>query len=594
MSWRTDRTAALLALLAGLTVAAAPLSAFQARPDPRLENRMLRQASSQEARGELDRAEATLRELLALQPGSSAAVFALERVFRRGDRLRELLPVLDDFLQREPSTERVWGLKLGLLVEVDSTSALEGAVAAWIDAQPGSPDPYLEGAAAVREVFGAERAAALLEEGSAALGESPQLLVELGDMYVAGGRIDDAAAAWAQALGRDRARSGAVFRRVEDLGEESGAAAALIVAALGSEPTNVTRLEAGAELALRENLEDEAMELAGAALTRLEEREARGFLNGFARKAEDNGRDASALWAYARLREITEDPAEARSTDERLADAALAAGDTATALEARRRITESYSEGSQARRTAWTEELRIQVASPGIEGAAEALAAFREEFPEAPDLDALSAALASRLLGLGMREEAMAVLSGIEGPGAALERAFLLLEGGAFPEGIAALQASLPELEPSHATEILELTLALSDLTPPGGMLAAEVAIARHRGHAEQGVLQVQERIDAVPAQDRPAILAQGARAADQAGLAAEAVEFRRRIVAEYPEAREFAEAALRLARAVAAEPGGRDEAVRILEALIVSRPDSPVVPGARRELRRIQEGGSR
>ena len=594
MSRRTDRTVALIALLAGLTVTAAPLSAFQARPDPRLENRMLRQASSQEARGELDRAEATLRELLALQPGSSAAVFALERVFRRGDRLRELLPVLDDFLQREPSTERVWGLKLGLLVEVDSTSALGEAVAAWIDAQPGSPDPYLEGAAAVREVFGAERAAALLEEGSAALGESPQLLVELGDMYVAGGRIDDAAAAWARALGRDRARSGAVFRRVEDLGEESGAAAALIVAALGSEPTNVTRLEAGAELALREDLEDEAMELAGAALTRLEEREARGFLNGFARKAEDNGRDASALWAYARLREITEDPAEARSTDERLADAALAAGDTATALEARRRITESYSEGSQARRTAWTEELRIQVASPGIERAAEALAAFREEFPEAPDLDALSAALASRLLGLGMREEAMAVLSGIEGPGAALERAFLLLEGGAFPEGIAALQASLPELEPSHATEILELTLALSDLSPPGGMLAAEVAIARHRGHAEQGVLRVQERIDAVPAQDRPAILAQGARAADQAGLAAEAVEFRRRIVAEYTDGREFAEAALRLARAVAAEPGGRDEAVRILEALIVSRPDSPVVPGARRELRRIQEGGSR
>ncbi len=594
MSRRTDRMAALIALLAGLTVAAAPLSAFQARPDPRLENRMLRQASSQEARGELDRAEATLRELLALQPGSSAAVFALERVFRRGDRLGELLPVLDDFLQREPSTERVWGLKLGLLVEVDFASALEEAVAAWIDAQPGSPDPYLEGAAAVREVFGAERAAALLEEGSVALGESPQLLVELGDMYVAGGRIDDAAAAWAQALGRDRARSGAVFRRVEDLGEESGAAAALMVAALGSEPTNVTRLEAGAELALREDLEDEAMELAGAALTRLEEREARGFLNGFARKAEDNGRDASALWAYARLREITEDPAEARSTDERLADAALAAGDTATALEARRRITESHSEGSQARRVAWTEELRIQVASPGIEGAAEALAAFREEFPEAPDLDALSAALASRLLGRGMREEAMEVLSGIEGPGAALERAFLLLEGGAFPEGIAALQASLPELEPSHATEILELTLALSDLSPPGGMLAAEVAIARHRGHAEQGVLQVQERIDAVPAQDRPAILAQGARAADQAGLAAEAVEFRRRIVAEYTDAREFAEAALRLARAVAAEPGGRDEAVRILEALIVSRPDSPVVPGARRELRRIQEGGSR
>ena len=584
----------LTAVALPLSAVAAPLSALQARPDARLESRMLRQASSLEARGELDQAEATLRELLALQPGSSAAVFALERVYRKAGRLPELLPVLDGLLGQDASLESVWGLKVGVLVEVDSLAALEGAVRDWIEAGPGSPDPYLEGAEAFLGAFGADRATALLEEGIAALGESPQLLVELGDMYVAAGRLDDAAESWARALGRDRARSGAVFRRVEDLGDESGAAAARIVAALGSEPTNVTRLEAGAELALREDLEDDAMSLAAAALTRLEVREARGFLNGFARKAEDNGRDRSALWAYARLREMTADPAEARSTDERLADAALAAGDTVVALEARRRITESYRTGSEARGTAWTEELRIQVASPELEGAAEALAAFREEFPESPDLDALSAALASRLLGRGMREAAMEVLSGIEGPGAALERAFLLLEGGAFAEGIAALQASLPELEPSHATEILELTLALSELSPPGGMLASEVAIARHRGQAEDGVRAVQVRIDAVPAQDRAAILAQGARAADEAGLAAEAVQFRRRIVAEYPDAREFAEAALRLARAVAAEPGGRAEAVRILEALIVSRPDSPVVPGARRELRRIQEGGSR
>lgn len=577
-----------------LAVAAAPLSALQARPDARLESRMLRQASSHEARGDLDQAEATLRELLVLQPGSSAAVFALERVYRKADRLPELLPVLDGLLGHDASLGSVWGLRIDVLAEIDSLTALEGAVQEWIEAGPGSPDPYLEGAEAFHDAFGAGRAVELLEEGTAAVGESPQLLVALGDMYVAAGRLADAAESWARALGRDRARSGAVFRRVEDLGDGAGAAAARIVAALGSEPTNVTRLEAGAELALRQDLEDDAVSLAAAALTRLEDREARGFLNGFARKAEDNGRDRSALWAYGRLREMTADPAEARSTDERLAEAALAAGDTAVALEARRRITGSYRTGTQPRRAAWTEELRIQVAAPELEGAAEALAAFREEFPESPDLDALSAALASRLLGRGMREEAMEVLSGIEGPGAALERAFLLLEGGAIPEGIAALQASLPELEPSDATEILELTLALSELTPPGGVLAAEVAIARHRGHAEDGARAVQERIDAVPAQDRAAILAQGARAADEAGLADEAAQFRRRIVAEYPDAREFAEAALRLARAVAAEPGGRDEAVRILEALIVSRPDSPVVPGARRELRRIQEGGSR
>ena len=576
-----------------LCAVAGPLDAFQSRPDQRIENRMLREASGQEARGRLEEAEATLRELLRLQPGSSSAVFALERVLRAGDRLPDLLSIIDTFLGLEPSASRVRALKVKVLVETGDDRRLEQTVRAWIDAEPASSDPYLEGARAFQAVFGSDRAAELIEVGLEAHGELPQLLIELGDLHVAAGGIRDGAAAWARALGRDRARRGAIFRRIEELGEETDVAAALIVAALGAEPTTVSRLEAGAELALRADLGDEAVELMEAALRRLDDRESRGFLNGFARKAEDLGRDGSALRAYAKLREITDDPGEARATDERLAEAALAVGDTAAALEAMRRITESHARGSTGRRTAWTEELHVHVASQDTEGAVAALAAYREEFPESQDLDALSATLASRLLGRGMRAEAMEVLSGIEGPGAALERAFLLLEGGAFPEGIASLQASLPELEPTDATEMLELTLALSELTPPGGRLVAEVAIAKHRGHPERGVLAVQERIDAIPAPDRPPILALGARAADQAGLGDIAATFRRRIVAEHEEAREFPEAALRLARAVAGEPGGRAEAVRILEALIVSRPDSPVVPGARRELRRIQEGGS-
>ncbi len=576
-----------------LSAIAEPLDALQSRPDARLENRMLRQALGQEARGDLEAAEATLRELLRLQPGSSSAVFALDRVLRAGDRLPELFPVLDAFLGRNPSAGRVWALKVEVLVETGAVPELEEAVRVWIEAEPASSDPYLEGARAFHDAFGPDRAAELLEAGLEAHGELPQLLIELGDLHVAVGSIELGAAAWARALGRDRARRGAIFRRIEELGDGTGEAAVLIVAALGAEPTTVSRLEAGAELALRTDLGDESVALMQAALLRLGERESRGFLNGFARKAEDLGREESALWAYAKLREITDDPGEARATDERLAEAALAVGDTTAALEAMRRITESHAGRSMGRRTAWTEELRIRVASQDTEGAVSALAAYREEFPESPDLDALSAALASRLLGRGMRMEAMEVLSGIEGPGAALERAFLLLEGGAFPEGIASLQASLPELEPTDATEMLELTLALSELTPPGGQLAAEVAIASHRGHPKQGVLAVQDRIDSVPAPDRPPILALGARAADQAGLGDIAAIFRRRIVAEHQEAREFPEAALRLARAVAAEPGGRDEAVRILEALIVGRPDSPVAPGARRELRRIQEGGS-
>ena len=554
---------------------------------------MLRQASTQESRGELKEAEATLRELLELQSGAAAAVFALERVLRTDGRLPEALHVFDRYVAEYPQTSQVWRHKLGVLIEVDSLAAVETTVENWIRAAPGSPDPYREGARALEGVVGARRAAELIEEGVAALGDLPVLLVELGEMELAAGRPEEAAEAWARALGRDRARSGEVLRRIAELGDEREVVAGRIIGVLGTEPTTVPRLEAGAELALREGLESEARRLAQTARSHAGEGEFRAFLDGFARQAEEEGLHESALWAYMELRELTYDREEARRTDDRIAAQALAAGDTAAALAAMHRITESYAGGTAERRAAWTRELGILVESPDTEAAMEQLAAFKEEHPGAEDLDCLSAALASRLLGEGKRDEAMMVLSGIEGPGAALERAFLLLENGAVADAVAALQAALPELEPSHATEILELTLALSELTAPGAGLAARAAIASHRGDLEHSVALVRDGVDGLPAPDRPAVLALGARAADRVGLAEEATAFRRRIVAEHPDSREFPEAALRLARAIAANPGGRDEAVRILEALIVGRPDSPVVPGARRELRRIQTGNS-
>ena len=500
---------------------AAPALDAQRRPDRREENRMLRVASTHEARGEFAEAEATLRDLLKLQPRSSSAILALERVLRADDRIADLLPVLDTRLADQPAANHVWALKLKVLVETGREDELEKTVRRWIRAVPDAPDPYRDGARALREALGPGQAAEVIEEGLAALGDSPRMLVELGDALIASERLDEGAAAWARALRLDRDRDADIQARLEELGEEATPVSASIVAAMMAEPVTLPGLEVAAGLA-------------------------------------------------------------------------LSAGDTTAALEARGSITALYPPGTSDRGAAWAEELRIRVAAGDPAEAAAALTAFREEYPESSDLDELAATLAPRLLARGMREAALAVLDGIEGPGAALERAFLLLEGGAYPDGIAALQAALPELAPSFATEMIELSLALSEVTTVGARLAAEAAIARHRGRPDEAVRTVREGIDRVPPPDRPAILALGARAADQAGLAAEAAGFRRRIVAEHPDAREFPEAALRLARAVAVEPGGRDEAVSILEALIVGHPDSPVVPGARRELDRIRAGGAR
>ncbi|MDE2874150.1 MAG: hypothetical protein OXQ93_01845 [Gemmatimonadota bacterium] len=515
------RPAALLWFFSFLALTAASSLDAQRRPDRREENRMLREASTHVARGELAEAEATLRELLKRQPLSSSALLALERVLRADERIADLLPVLDTRLADQPAANHVWALKLKVLTDIGDEDELKKTVRQWIRAVPDAPDPYRDGARALREALGPDEAAAVIREGLAALGDSPRMLVELGDALIAAGRAEEGAAAWARALRLDPERDTDIRDRLEKLGDGAPPVSAAIVAALMADPVTLPGLEVGAALA-------------------------------------------------------------------------LSAADTAAALEARARITGLYPPGTSDRTTAWAEELRIRVAAGDPAEAATALAGFRDAHPESADLDELASTLAPRLLAGGMRETALSVLEGIEGPGAALERAFLLLEGGAYPDGIAAVQAALPELAPSFQTEMLDLALVLSEVTTVGASLAARAAIARHRGRPGEAVTIVREGIDRVPAPDRPAILALGARVADQAELATEAAAFRRRIVAEHQGAREYPEAALLLARAVAEEPGGREEAAGILEALIVAHPDSPVVPGARRELDRIRGGGGR
>lgn len=594
-----------LADVPGLAAVPGPEAAEQRRL-PRIEDRMLRDASALEARGDLAGAEAALRELLRLRPGAASAVLALERVLGAAGRIEAVLPVADAFLAADPSAGTVWSLKLRVLVEADSLSTLDQVVGEWARAVPGSTEPYREGARVYLDALGPDEAVALLEDGLKALAAPPELLVALGEVHVSVGRIEAGAEAWARALGRDRAQTAEVLRRLGRLGDAASAdsgvddsardvrkrAAAALVAAMGAEGATDSQLEIGAEIALREGLGDEARTMAEAALTRFADREARGWLRGFARRAEDLDRPESALWAYSRLAETAQNESDGRANDERMASVALAAGDTATALGALARVTASHRSGSDERRAAWTAELRLRIVADDLAAVRATFARYQGEYPDAPELDQLSAALASRLMRSGDVAEAMVVLHGIEGPGASLERAYLLLEGGAIAEGATALQASLPDLAPAHATEVLALALALSRLTPPGARLAASAAVAAHRGDPVAAVRAVEAGTANIPASDLPAVLALAARAADAAGLADEAVAFRRAIVADHADAPEFPEAALHLARAMASRPGGADEAARLLEELIVAHPASAVAPGARRELERLRGSG--
>ncbi len=308
-----------------------------------------------------------------------------------------------------------------------------------------------------------------------------------------------------------------------------------------------------------------------------------------ARRARDAGLGDVAAWAYGALGQDAASPAERRQFDQRLVDISLATGDSATALEAQRRVVASFTPGSVDRRQATARVIELESGSAPPDELTALLAAFREEFPTAPELDQLTATVAGALLARGDDEGANEVLEGIEGPRSALQRGYLLLAAGQVAEGRKALLLALPGMPPAQATEVIQFAGLLGRLSPPAAGLVAEAGVRAHEGKGEEAAHALSGSVDEVAEEERPTLLAEAARLAD---LGETAADLRTRLLEEYPDAPEAAEASLALARFHAATPDGRQKAIRLLEDLVTRSPNAAVAPDARRELERLKKAG--
>ncbi|HSW30700.1 MAG TPA: hypothetical protein VLH75_14535 [Longimicrobiales bacterium] len=554
------------------------------------ESRLLRDAAAREARSDFEGAERVLRGLLADTPSSSGALYALERVLRAQGEVRALLPVADAFLVHDPTAAGARHLKLRVLVEVDSLEAVRAEAERWLLAQPSSETAYREVARIFERAFGPEAALEVLRRGRGAAGSRTALALEMGDLLAVTRSVGPALEEWALAVGDDGAQASAVARRIAGLPDDPRGAGRVLVAALAGarEPG---RRQAAVQIALELKLSYEAVELARRRVAGLEEGARVAFLADVARRARDSGLGEVATWAYAELGQGAGTPAERRQFDQRLVEMSLAAGDTATAVEAQRRVVESFTPGSADRRRASALRLGLEIpgASPGR--LREQLEGFRGEFPDAPELDGLAAQLAGVLAGRGDRGGAAETLEGMDGPLSSLERAYLLLEDGALAEGREALLVSLPGLEPAEATGVIQLLSLLGRLSPGAGSAAAEAAALAHRGKGGEGASRLAEAAGAAEEGEGASLLSEAARMADGAGDAEVGAELRRRLLREHPDAPESQEAALLLAREAGRAPAGVDEAVRLLEELVARWPGSAVAPDARRELERLRRG---
>ena len=147
-----------------------------------------------------------------------------------------------------------------------------------------------------------------------------------------------------------------------------------------------------------------------------------------ARRARETGLSLAASWAYEELGRGASTPSERRQFDQRIIDVALAAGDTAAALEAQRRVANSFSLESIDRRRATAQVIRLESARADPAQLTQLLQAFRDEFPSAPELDDLAATVAkgrryevtlrvrqrfwmgSRVLGVGLRGHTLCLI----------------------------------------------------------------------------------------------------------------------------------------------------------------------------------------
>jgi tetratricopeptide (TPR) repeat protein len=598
----------VIALLAAVSLLAAAGATGQESGAGEAE--LLREASRLEASGDLEGAEAVLRHVVDQRPESLPALLALERVLRNQRRLDELLPLVAAAVRRERESALLNGLRIRTLSELDRVPALEAAAAEWIAVQPRLEVPYREIAGIWRTRGDYQRARGVLEEGRRRIDRPDALALELGDLYAELGEPGLAAHEWARFIDAGGRGGAQVRRRVRALPDGGAAVLPDLVDLLSMQGASVGRLEAALDLALEGGLEERSWDIAERLEPSLTLEERRQMMTGIARRADGAGLDRLAYRAYqallgieGQLRYVQSGSAtrsgRAGTEDawrlvirQRIAQLALALGDTAGATTSYVAVEETFAPGSPERRMAAGHRIGL-VAVEDPDRARELLQAFVTEFPGAAEVDELSATVARALVEDGHPAEAEQVLAGIDGPRSAMERGRLLLENGRLDAARVEYQRAATGLTGGEATDVLTLVTLLTRLPARGGALvglALRLVDAGQPGEAVDRVLAAANELD--PA-DRPPLLDYLAGLAEGAGLERDAREIRHRIVAEHPDSGEAPGALLALARDLQGDLGAEAEARELLERLIIEYPRSALVPQARRELERLGREGA-
>jgi tetratricopeptide (TPR) repeat protein len=480
-------------------------------------------------------------------------------------------------------------LRVKAYAALNQTDQLRKAADVWIKTTPKLETPYREISRVWESRGDFARAVEYLEMGRARIGRQDALALELGDVYAAMEEYPRAVREWDRAIGPEARGFLLVQRRLSALPDGGAEILPRLVDVLLRAPTSIGRRRAAVQLAIDAGLSERAEEIGKATLASLPPVERGQYLIEIARRADGAQLPRVAHWAYSEMiqqRLATEQVLAIRA---RMAELALAMGDTLRAAEAYRSLETAYAAGSPERRQAAALRIQLTAREGKIADAERELENFRRDYPEAPELDAIGAAIANTLIDKGEENRAEAALNGLNGPRASLARGRLALRRGDTQRAKAALLSAAPGLHGAEATDAIKLATVLGRVSREGGELMGRALARASAGAQPEAVGLLLNGARALPGSEPAAILEMAASIADRSNLEAEAEKARRGIVKEYATAPEAPAALLALARSLSHRSESMTEAREYLERLILEHPRSALVPQARQELDRLQ-----
>jgi tetratricopeptide (TPR) repeat protein len=516
-------------------------------------------------------------------------VLGLERVFTQLAMEDSVLPALDTLLAQHPTDRVLRGVQLRVLRSLGRDQDARRAFDAWTLLSPRDPVPYREYAG---QLLGDGRAAAadtILQEASRALGSTKELTIEVAQLRAALGLWAAAGTAWREALlaepylessavyslhaapaaARDSVRAALVLQP----GAPAGPSAATGRATLP--PATVRRVLGSLELqwgAPRDGWRAiSTLTTADSAYTTWSD---------FADDAEHTGAFLAARDALSAMNHERPSPVVAL----RAASAAISGGEPASAI--------PLLESARARLQPFQQRLQVlplqvrALSQLGRAAEAERLVQESAESLDARTKQGYARQIAWGWIRTGDVEKARAALAGASGEDEDEVTAWIALYDGNLGRARAGLR------RPADATSDVVTVMALLGRTKADSSRECGAAfLALARGDSAQAAMRFERAADEL-SDAAPLLLALAARVQTARRQERPAVALWQRIVQRYPTAPEAAEGDLEWGRLLRRK-GDTNGAVERFEHLILTYPQSALVPQARRELEAVKNGAS-